>query len=86
MAEKAKETKATSKPLELVVDLDQLLIGEVEAIENPKNATEMIDMLNRVVTNVDIRTLPVSMLGVIRRELAAAITQLSADPNSDGPS
>lgn len=84
MAEKAKETKATSKPLELVLDLDQLLIGDIETLENPKSTSVVIDLLDKAVTNVDIRTLPLSMLSEIRKELMVQLKALREDPNSDG--
>jgi len=79
-------TKKAKEELVLEVDLDQLLIGDLEKLEAPGNTAEGIDMLDKMVTNVDIRTLPLSMLAEIRKAIKAQLTALSADPNSDAPS
>lgn len=75
--------KKTKPTLVLDVDLDQLLIGDLEKLEAPGNTAEGIDMLDKLVTNVDIRTLPLSMLAEIRKAIKAQLAALSADPNSD---
>ena len=79
-------TKKAKEELVLEIDLDQLLIGDLEKLEAPGNTAEGIDMLDKLVTNVDIRTLPLSMLAEIRKAIKAQLTALSADPNSDAPS
>ena len=76
-------TKKTKDELVLEVDLDQLLIGDLEKLEDPGNTGEGIDMLDKLVTNVDIRTLPLSMLAEIRKAIKAQLAVLSADPNSE---
>ena len=76
-------TKKAKEELVLEVDLDQLTIGDLEKLEAPGNTAEGIDMLDLLVTNVDIRTLPLSMLAEIRKAIKAQLTALSADPNSD---
>ena len=76
-------TKKAKEELVLEVDLDQLLIGDLEQLEDPGNTAEGIDMLDKLVTNVDIRTLPLSMLAEIRKAIKAQLTALSADPNSE---
>lgn len=76
-------TKKAKDELALEVDLDQLLIGDLEKLEDPSNTGEGIDMLDKLVTNVDIRTLPLSMLAEIRVAIKAQLTALSADPNSE---
>jgi len=78
-----KAEKATGS-LELVLDLDQLLIGDIETLENPKTTSVVIDLLDKAITNVDIRTLPLSRLSEIRSELMAQLKALREDPNSDG--
>ena len=77
------EKKKAEEKLVLDVDLDQLLIGDLEKLEAPGNTAEGIDMLDKLVTNVDIRTLPLSMLAEIRKAIKAQLAALSADPNSD---
>lgn len=74
-------TKKAKEELVLEVDLDQLLIGDLEKLEDPGNTAKGIDMLDKLVTNVDIRTLPLSMLAEIRKAIKAQLTALSADPN-----
>ena len=74
-------TKKTKDELVLEVDLDQLTIGDLEKLEAPGNTAEGIDMLDKLVTNVDIRTLPLSMLVEIRVAIKAQLAALSADPN-----
>jgi len=80
------EKKKAEEKLVLDVDLDQLLIGDLEKLEAPGNTAEGIDMLDKLVTNVDIRTLPLSMLAEIRKAIKAQLAALSADPNLDAPS
>ncbi len=77
-------TKKAKEPLVLEVDLDQLLIGDLEKLETPGNTAEGIDLLDKLVTNVDIRTLPLSMLAEIRKAIKAQLEALSADPNLEG--
>ena len=76
-------TKKAEKVLELDVDLDQLLIGDLEMLESPESTSVGIDLLNKLVTNVDIRKLPLSMLAEIRKAIKAELDSLSADPNSE---
>ena len=74
-------TKKAKEPLVLEVDLDQLLIGDLDQLTAPDSTTIGIDLLNKLVTNVDIRTLRLSMLPKIREAIKARLTALGADPN-----
>ena len=76
-------TKKAKEELVLEVDLDQLLIGDLEHLEAPGTTGIGLDMLDKLVTNVNIRTLPLSMLAEIRKAIKAQLEALAADPNSE---
>jgi len=82
MTEKKATKPETDAPaLELVVGLEGMLIGDLEILEKPATATAMIDLLDRLVTNIDIRTLPVSQLTAVSAAVRDHIKALAENPS-----
>jgi len=73
-------SETEEKALDLVVNLDGMTIGDLEVLEQPQSAREMVEMLDRLVVNVDIRPLPVSQLGAVKEAVLAEIRQLAKNP------
>lgn len=64
---------AEEQKYDLVVDIDRLTIGDLERLEKPENTTAFIDLLQKAVTNLSIRDLPLGAIphiaAAIRREI-----------------
>ena len=71
----AKITKKTvdgkTEEISVLVDIDNLTIGDLELLETPGSAKVFIDTLQKAVVGTDVRTLPLSAL----RSLAANIME-----------
>ncbi len=67
-------------PLEIKIDLDNLLIGDLETLDragkNDLPMTELVGFLEKVVVD-GVRHLPMSRLGIIIEALTAAIGEAS---------
>lgn len=64
------------KALEIHVNLDGMLIGDLETLEKPANSSELIDALQRLVVDTDIRKLPIRAIVAIRDQVLAQLTEM----------
>ncbi len=85
MAEAAVKVKEVAKtngavPVEIKIDLDNLLIGDLETLDragkNDLPMTELVGFLEKVVVG-GVRHLPMSRLGTIIEALTGAIGEAS---------
>ncbi len=75
-------SETAKTPYELHVNLDAMLLGDLERLDDPSiKIKEVLDILQRVLTGTDIRVLPVSMLPTIRQAVVNKVTELANSKN-----
>jgi hypothetical protein len=74
-------TMAEEQKYELVVDIDRLTIGDLERLEKPENTTAFIDLLQKAVTNLSIRDLPLTAIKQIAEAIRHEISGIRNSKN-----
>lgn len=84
VADTEKALQAAKKPIEIEIDLDGLLIGDLEVLDRAKDGNlpmkDLITFLDRVVVG-GVKHLPMRYFSVIVDELGDAIAE-SANPGN----
>ena len=72
---------AEDTAIELVIDIDELTIGDLEKLEAPESTSGFIDLLQKAVKNTDIRKLPLGSIATIARAIKEEIKKESLGKN-----
>jgi len=67
--------------LELVINVDDLTLGQLEALEQPKSLTQMLDLLQPMIKNYDVRQLPVGALRQLIERVREAVQGATRSKN-----
>lgn len=68
--------KVEGQAYDLTINIDGLTIGDLERLERPESTAAFIDLLQKAVVNVDIRTLPLGAIPAIARAIRDEIGAL----------
>ena len=71
--------------MEIQINLDDMLIGDMEVLESPDSSKEMLDLLDRLTPGVDIRNLNIRIYTQILDAVRTALREMRNNPNSDEP-
>lgn len=78
---KKKAIEGATEEITLLVDIDNLTIGDLETLETPGSAKNFIDTLQKAVIGTDVRTLPLSALRSLATRIMESMREIGDEKN-----